>query len=256
MPKSPLRELIKRLLKPTGYTITRLDVKVNPQHLNHVTAQQFLDLYFSRISKDFFFVQIGANDGQTEDLLHPYILKYNLSGLLVEPQKDIFEKLKQTYAGRDNLIFVNTAIASERGSLPFYKVRGSLINETNAYQASAISSLNKETLRGRIARRVPRYFPRISENLDDYIEEITINTMTFEDLVRQYEIKKIDFLFIDCEGYDYEILKMVDFKRFSPSLINYESNHLNDEERAACEAMLHKEDYQTFRTVNDTCAFK
>jgi len=41
--------------------------------------------------EQFYFVQIGANDGVIADSLNPLIRKYRLRGCLVEPMRDVFE---------------------------------------------------------------------------------------------------------------------------------------------------------------------
>ncbi len=51
-----------------------------------------------------------------------------------------------------------------------------------------------------------------NENLKD---KKTMRTRTFESLIHH----DFDFLNIDLEGHDYEILKTIDFKKFSPKLI-------------------------------------
>lgn len=64
---------------------------------------------------DFFFIQIGANDGKRDDHLRPLILKYHLRGLLVEPLPDVFVELKNNYTSEKQLKFVNAAIAKKDG---------------------------------------------------------------------------------------------------------------------------------------------
>jgi hypothetical protein len=86
-----MKELIKKLLSPTGYTIAKLGVARDPQHELPLQPKHFFDLYFSLVNpRNFFFVHIGANDGLSRDLLHEYITAYNLKGILVEPQEEIF----------------------------------------------------------------------------------------------------------------------------------------------------------------------
>ena len=41
----------------------------------------------------------------------------------------------------------------------------------------------------------------------------------------KHRVSRVDLLQVDCEGYEYEILKMFDLQRFNPSLVNYESVH-------------------------------
>lgn len=58
------------------------------------------------------FVQVGANDGVFVDPLRQYILTRGWSGILVEPQADVFERLKENYADcADRLIFENVAVS-------------------------------------------------------------------------------------------------------------------------------------------------
>jgi hypothetical protein len=56
--------------------------------------------------------------------------------------------------------------------------------------------------------------------------------------VSQFEIEKIDAVIIDTEGYDFEILKMIDFQRFRPKLVIYEHLHLNKEDMRAAGQLL------------------
>jgi FkbM family methyltransferase len=43
------------------------------------------------------------------------------------------------------------------------------------------------------------------------IEEIDVKILVFNDLVEKYNINEIEYLFIDTEGYDYQIIKSIDF---------------------------------------------
>ena len=45
-----------------------------------------------------------------------------------------------------------------------------------------------------------------------------------------YKDKQIDFLSIDAEGADYEVLKSLDFKKYKPKLITIENNEMIPEE--------------------------
>src|SRR5688500_19325979 len=71
---------------------------------------------------DFFFVQIGSNDGKTGDPLYEYIKECKWKGILVEPVPYLFEKLKQTYRGFEGLLFENSAIDTKDGYRTFYRI--------------------------------------------------------------------------------------------------------------------------------------
>src|SRR5215203_3467954 len=70
-----------------------------------------LDLYLNKISrKHLNFIQIGANDGLVNDPFYKFIRRDNWKGILIEPQKDVFQKLQRTHAGNDQLTLANFAI--------------------------------------------------------------------------------------------------------------------------------------------------
>lgn len=246
--KLDIKQIIKGLFNKIGYSVIRTSVLTAPQKQKPITRGDFFNLYFSKIPKDFFFVQIGAHDGIHGDPIHDYIVKYALSGVVVEPQKDVFERLRKTYENLP-IVCVNAAIGTEK--LTFYTVKREARNEENFNKMTRIASFNKDVIRASLKSKIPR-----GANVDNYIVATPVTTMTFERLVNDCSISRIDLLQLDCEGYDYEILKTVDFNRFSPSLINYESMHFPDRTRKDCENLLTAKGYNLFRYGGDTCAYK
>src|SRR5271155_2568223 len=90
-------------------------------HLSHQAPSiDILDLAIRDLmarEPDIFFLQIGAHDGVSYDPIHNYIAKHHWKGLLVEPQPAVFQKLKENYAGEKQLLFENSAIAQQDGTL-------------------------------------------------------------------------------------------------------------------------------------------
>ena len=53
----------------------------------------------------------------------------------------------------------------------------------------------------------------------------TIITKTFDDVAKNIsDLSKIDFLNIDCEGFDYLVLKAINLENYAPELICIEVN--------------------------------
>jgi hypothetical protein len=55
-----------------------------------------LDLLLTKLSAErpnSFFVQIGANNGLTDDPIRQFVTKYHWHGVLVEPQPQVFQQL-------------------------------------------------------------------------------------------------------------------------------------------------------------------
>jgi hypothetical protein len=62
--------------------------------------------------------------------------------------------------------------------------------------------------------------------------------LTFGSLCRRNSVERIDLLLIDTEGYDWEILKGVDFEAWRPRVVVYEHAHLGRDDRDAASEML------------------
>jgi FkbM family methyltransferase len=158
--------------------------------------------------EDFFFVQIGANDGKMSDPIYRAVKKLKLKGILVEPVKEYFYLLKQNYKGfESNLIFINKAICEKREKRFIYKVKKEKIKEE---WMQGIASLDKD------------FYKKSGLLTEEDIEQEVIECITFDDLFTNYDIYKIDLLLIDTEGYDYYLLKIFPFSKFVPKIIQFE----------------------------------
>jgi len=146
------------------------------------------------------FIQIGANDGVRSDFLNKYIKKYHWRGVLVEPLADELEKCRKEYAGCGGLEFENVAIAEKAGEREMYVIPEQTVSSAFAPVWRSISNAVAE---GRTKR-------------------VVVPCITFMDLCEKYDIAKLDVLVIDTEGYDYHILKTIDFGRIKPTVIVYE----------------------------------
>lgn len=245
-----MKHLIKKIFKSYGYEIIR---RRPPQ----VNVGTLLSLFFYKIPEDFFFVQIGANDGRKNDHIYDFVLKYKLSGLLMEPQLSAFENLRKNYGSNPSLIFENEAISDRDGFQLMYMIKKDFQNiyeKQTKGNATGMSSFNKDHVRKYIQRGMESFFK--DKNVDDYIDEIKVKTISFGTLAQRYNIKNIDLLQIDTEGFDFEVIKMFDFNRYSPKLINYESAHLSALDRSKCESFLKEKGYLFLSNKGDTCAVK
>ena len=151
------------------------------------------------------FIQIGANDGVYQDPVRKYIKHYGWKGVLVEPQKDVFQKLIEGHKGKKhfaNIRFENSAISTERGKTNFY--------------------IPKRKDRGNIGSLALMDKKLTIANDRGLVDEITVNCITFDDLLDKYSIEDIDVLVVDAEGFDDKIIMSVDFNRIKPKVIKYE----------------------------------
>jgi hypothetical protein len=75
------------------------------------------------------------------DPIYKFIRRDNWSGILIEPQKTIFERLLNNYKKQNNLFFENVAIDSTEGEKSLYQ-----ISFSNSQWACGISSFIKNDI--------------------------------------------------------------------------------------------------------------
>jgi len=69
---------------------------------------------------------------------------------------------------------------------------------------------------------------------------------------KNYNYNYIDFIQIDTEGFDYEVIKMIDFNTIKPYIIKYESVNLPKKDKENLSLMLKEQGYFLFTEVGDT----
>ena len=128
--------------------------------------------------------------------------------ILIEPQKEFNDILSECYSGF-NFFIENIVITNDENlkKCKFYSCEEDKNKE--------ISSLNKEHL--------------IKHNQNTFIER-EFDCLTLNNLLIKYNIKKLDILFIDSEGFDGEIIKSINYDEFENRKMYYENLHINNNE--------------------------
>lgn len=205
--------LVNTCLGRLGYRIEKVaEVGENPVDVFGLA----LRLAMLQTKEEFFFVQVGAHNGVDDDPMYEFVVRYHLSGILIEPQPLVFVELKENYASERQLIFENAAISHKDGEAQMYCARAQ-----NGEPASFLTTFRREVLESRIGRR--------SE-----IEQINVAGLTFRTLFARHLIHRVDLLQIDVEGFDCEILRLFDFKAYRPVIVRFE--HINLSRRELAEA--------------------
>jgi len=148
-------------------------------------------------SKEGFYVEIGAYDPKRLSNSFRFY-KRGWTGVVVEPNPEVANRFL-TKRPRDK--FVNAGIGIDNGHLDYYKY---LIPALNTFSKKAVLENNKKGF-----------------NVDS-IEKIKI--LAVKDFLDKYVDKKIDFLSIDTEGLDFQILKNWDWK-YKPKVICVEKDN-------------------------------
>ena len=167
--------------------------------------------------KDFGLVVIGAHFGVWLD---GKINQYkNDNILLIEPVPYNYKILRDKFLNYKNISICTNAIFSEKNKKEFYFVKEKSISKLGKHWASGIGSFDKKHI---LNHRNKRF--QITEN---DIEKIEIEFITFDDLIKSYEINMIDNLQIDVEGAEFDILNSIDFKKIKINSIQFESKHFD-----------------------------
>jgi FkbM family methyltransferase len=205
------------------------------------------DKFFNKLdSEDIFFAVIGAMDGVYLDYTFKYAFKNkHWKGLLIEPMKYYFEKLKENYEHRENLIFENVAISDSEGYEYMFRIPSELVESGEVPSWSgAISTFDPE-------KNVMREEHLISKA----VKEPVLCT-TFENISNKHSIEKIDILQIDVEGCDSNVFWQIWNLNYRPKLIIIEIVWMQSEEKNKIEKTLKNNSYTLSYVSDDLIATK
>lgn len=214
------KQAIQRLATAFGFQIERIRPSPGPVDVLELAVH----LLLAR-RQGFFFIQIGANDGVAGDPLRRMILKYHLRGVLVEPNPTAFARLVANYRGETQLRFENVAIAPSQGTRALYFPAAKVDDDV-------LASFDRNVLTRRLKRNAE-------------IREIQVPTLPLGLIIERSGEQEVDLLQIDTEGYDFEVLKMIDFNRWLPTIINFEHIHLTKDAYAQSIELLVSHGYRT-----------
>jgi FkbM family methyltransferase len=207
-------------------------------------------------------VQVGANIGATDsDPIHKFIVRHftrtgnsataRNRAILIEPVKYLYDQLAANYAGYDGVHCVNAAVAEVSGSKFFYRFRDGIDPAAHGlpWFAHQLGSFDREFILGNCP---PFSDPAAREAfIRENVVESEVPCVTLHDLFEREKVGEVDMLVVDTEGYDYEILKTLDFSRMAPAYINYERSHLR-KDQAACRRLLVRNGYALYDHADDT----
>lgn len=181
---------------------------------------------------DFTFLQIGAYDGVGDDDLGQLIRAHRLRGVLVEPQAEAFARLQRTYRGQPQVVLLEAAIAEREGTRQLYCRRG---------EASMAASFDRRHLR---RHGIP----------DSEIVAQHVTCHTVESALSAAGLEHVDLVQIDAEGFDWPIIRSINFARMRPAIVRFEYRNLRAADADACLAHLAAHGYQFLIEPRDIIA--
>lgn len=199
-------------------------------------------LLFARSHPDATFFQVGAHDGHEQDPLWRHIQSRRWSGVMIEPVPYVFARLEALYGGDPRIALENVAIAPTEGKATLYHIPESAEKDLPPWY-DALASFREDVL-----LKHERFIPDIRER----VTPIEVECVTFESLRRAHGLAHIDIVQIDTEGYDYEIIKLIDLEKDPPTVLMYEHIHLDEQTLTDCQRHLSKHGYESYSDVMNT----
>ncbi len=175
---------------------------------------QYVNEYFFKDMQGGVFIDIGAHNGISHSNTFFFEKERGWTGICIEPKPERFAELQACR----NCICVQGCITDMEGVGQLLKVSS--------------PNLNTEMLSGLLHKYNPRHFERMKREiavLGGSYELIPVQCYIFNQLLGNAGITHVNFLSIDTEGGEFDILSSIDFSRFKIDVITVE--YLYDEPR-------------------------
>jgi FkbM family methyltransferase len=182
------------LPKTKSYSLHDLDLKLKP--------------YLSKIPNGFF-VEAGANDGVSQNNTLYYEKNFGWHGILIEPIPELANKCK---INRPKSIVGNYALVSDDFKENFLTMRYCNLMSVVKGGMKTKAEEDQHIKSGSELKNITSY-------------EVDVPVSTLSNILEKNMIKKVDFISLDVEGYELEVLKGFDFKKWQPSYILIEARY-------------------------------
>jgi FkbM family methyltransferase len=158
--------------------------------------------------KNGFYVDVGAHDGISINNTLYFEKNNNWSGINIEPIKKVFDNL---VINRPNDINLNCAVCNNDGETEFL---------CNTGYTEMISGL-KDTFDSRHLQRL------YNENstMGSTTEIIKVHTKKLETIFDENNVSRVNYLSIDVEGAEFEVIKSINFDKVFIDVIDFENNY-------------------------------
>lgn len=185
---------------------------------SQVQQDIILDQQVFKGKKNGVFVEVGALDGFGASNTWFFEMERNWSGLLIEPNP--VEYNKRNKHPRPNSIFENLAISDIEMDINFLSIEGPcnvLSGIIEFYSEQHLQRINREL-------DIYKSYPEDHE-LYSRKELIKMKAVRLQTLFDKYNMKEIDFISIDVEGAEMQVLNSIDFEKADVKVLLIENNY-------------------------------
>ena len=164
--------------------------------------------FFKNKTEPGFFLEIGADDGVRFSNCKFFEDTLNWNGIAIEARKEAYDKL----VTNRKCVCLNVALSDKEEETNFLELKGYGIG---------LSEL--------IDKYDDRHIKRIREEIKNPEHKgqniVKVKTIKLNNILDQHNILNIDFLSIDTEGSELDILNILDFKKYNIDVITIEDNY-------------------------------
>lgn len=235
-------KILKKITGLLGFKLIEKSLIKNERLINSesfLNLKYFLKKIFSNNIENL--VQIGANDGVRFDELGYFIKSQRPKSILVEPIKFYFDQLSKNYCDYKNVYLENSAI-NQNGKIKYiYKVSEKFLNHYDEH-ILGINSFDKNHL---IKHGVK----------SSHIAKEEVNSISIKQLFEKYDIRKLDLLYVDTEGYDGNIIiNFLETSNLNPIII-FEYIHIDHDLFKTLITILNSKKYFYFKVNENLLCF-
>ncbi len=183
----------------------------HPRYHSQHSQDRFVDKFLLHAKRDGVFVDVGAYDGIALSNTYYFEKELGWSGICIEPNPLAFESLSQNR----KCVSLNCGVGAREELLEFLKLPGDLDLGSGFIRYFDDSSIYKD----------PAFIAKVTS---DGGEVINVPVRRFNELLKSNQVTRIDYLSIDTEGADFEILSSIDFNTFDIQVIGIENSCFGD----------------------------
>lgn len=244
-----VKKIIKAVLGRFGFKLERICSEI---------SVDLFSCYFGLISAKLSYqkiltIQVGANDGKTNDPIFHAAKKFSDKIILIEPQIELHDILAQNYSDfKGELKILESLVSPVNDKVKLYKL--SELAHTEYFNKSksnptGIASVKRSHLEKMLTKNG---FP--PKKHEKFIVSKEINTLRLSDIINEQATDDIIFLQVDCEGADWTVIKTLG--HVLPNLINFEKKHLSNEDLQEADFWFKSQGYITHDYRGDCLAVK
>jgi FkbM family methyltransferase len=169
---------------------------------------QYLENNVFKGYKNGFYVDVGSHNGVSINNTLYFEKNNNWTGINIEPIKKVFDDLQ---INRPNNINLNCAVSNNDGETEFI---------CNTGYTEMISGI-KDTFDTRHLQRLDRE----NRAMGSTTEIINVKTKKLETIFNEHNISHVNYLSIDVEGAEFEVIKSINFDKVFIDVIAFENNY-------------------------------